>query len=443
MVEDDRRARQALEALLAEEGYEVVAAADGDEATRLLAAQQFDAALLDVRMPGKDGVTVLKELRHHPAAPAVLVMTAYGNSSVAIDAMRLGAYDYLTKPLHFDELLIQLERAIVGRRQSRELEEYRGGEAEESAPDLVGDSDSMQRVYKLIGQVAATDSTVLIRGESGTGKELVARAIHQNSSRKDGRLVCVNCAAIPDSLLESELFGYEKGAFTGAVSRRKGKFELAHRGTIFLDEIGELSAATQSKLLRVLQERTIERLGAEDSVELDVRILAATNRDLEKAVQDGRFREDLYYRMNVVAICVPPLREHREDIARLVEHLAHKVSFRRKLPYAGILPSTMQVLKAYDWPGNVRELEHALERALILCRGLPISPEHVSLSDGISVATETDLFSRGLHEQVALLEKRLIEKALTVSGGNRTRAAELLKIARRLLYDKIREHGIE
>jgi DNA-binding NtrC family response regulator len=445
VAEDDPRARESLTALLAEEGYSVEAVEDGRQASRLLGEEHFDAALLDVRMPGKDGLAVLRELhaRRHP--PAVLVMTAYGNSSVAIEAMKLGAYDYITKPLHFDELLIQLERAVANRRQSIELEAYRGDEPRRGGEsEIVGNSPAMQQVYKLIGQVAPTDSTVLIRGESGTGKELIARAIHAHSARKQGRLVCVNCAAIPDALLEAELFGHEKGAFTGAIARRRGRFELAHGGTIFLDEIGELSAAMQAKLLRVLQERTIERLGSEQSIPLDVRLIAATNRDLERCIADGSFREDFYYRLNVVALQVPALREHPEDLPELVDHLLGKLARQLKLHSAGLTPDGETALRERDWPGNVRELEHTLERALVLSRGAPIGPEHLTPQTRPNAADplgEPPL-EEGMHALVARLERRLIERALAEARGNRTRAAEILKINRRLLYDKLSEYGI-
>jgi two-component system response regulator AtoC len=304
----------------------------------------------------------------------------------------------------------------------------------------------MQQVYKLIGQVAPTESTVLIRGESGTGKELVAKALHVHSSRRDRPMVTVSCAAIPETLLEAELFGHEKGAFTGATGRRRGRFELADRGTIFLDEIGELSAATQVKLLRVLQDRVIERLGSEQSIKLDVRILAATHRDLAEAVKDGTLREDLYYRLNVVTIVIPPLRERREDIPELAEHLVRRLARDRRLPRGGLSPEAVELLQAREWPGNVRELEHTLERALILSRGGRISPEHLALPSEAGVASDPFggvPLEKGMHEAVAELERRLIERALAAAGDNRTRAAQILKISRRLLYDKLQEFGIQ
>ena len=444
--EDDDRARDSLRALLTDEGYRVQTARDGAEVSQLLKEAEFDAVLLDVRMPGKDGLSLLREIREQPRPPAVLIMTAYGNSGLAIEAMKLGAYDYVTKPLHFDQLLIQLERAVSLRLQSiSPPESSEENEAPEEDIELIGQSPAMQKVYKLVGQVAATDSTVLIRGESGTGKELIARAIHRHSPRRAARLVSVNCAAIPDTLLEAELFGYEKGAFTGATARRKGKFEIADHGTIFLDEVAELPAATQSKLLRFLQERTIEPLGSEQTIQLDVRILAATNRNLDQCVEQRTFREDLFYRLNVVSIVAPPLRERREDIPELAAHLLKKLIAKRNLPAASFSAEALNALKTADWPGNVRELEHAIERAVILSHGAPITPDLLTRPQQ---PRDGDPFQdvraeEGLHELVARLERSLIRKALAEAAGNRTRAAEILKINRRLLYDKLREFGME
>jgi two-component system response regulator AtoC len=359
--------------------------------------------------------------------------------------MKAGAYDYLTKPLHFDELLIQLERAIRSRRQAQELISLRDlAEADSESAEIIGDSPAMQQVYKSIGQVAATDSTVLIRGESGTGKELVARAIHRHSKRSSAPFVPVNCAAIPESLLESELFGHEKGAFTGAAGKRRGRLELADRGTVFLDEIGELSPATQSKLLRALQERTIERLGSEQSLQLDIRVITATNRDLEEMVRAREFREDLYYRLNVVAIRIPPLRERREDIPQLAEHFLTRLAARQERAAIPLSPAALDILKKREWPGNVRELEHTLERAVVLSRGAAITPEHLE-EQSESRGEWFDLvpLDDGMHALVTQLERKLVERALRQAGGNRTRAAELLRINRRLLYDKLREFGLE
>jgi DNA-binding NtrC family response regulator len=445
VAEDEPAAREALRQLLEEEGYRVFTTARGDEALELLADGRVEAALLDVRMPGRDGISVLRELQGHENPPAVLVMTAYGASSTAIEAMALGAFDYLTKPINFDELLIQLRRAIDSRRRSHDVQTWRNEEAQSSDAQLVGSSLPMQAMYKLIGQVAPTDCTVLIRGESGTGKELVARAIHQHSPRKDRPLLKVNCAAIPDTMLEAELFGHEKGAFTGAAARRLGKFEYANGGTIFLDEIGELSPGTQSKLLRVLQEHSIERLGSNATITLDIRVLAATNRDLEAAVAAGEFREDLFFRLKVVEVSVPPLRDRRSDISDLAPKLAQRSAKRLRLPMAALSAEALEWLGSQDWPGNVRELEHTLERALVLSRGSIIRLDHLAATPPIGTAGLFDdvPLDMGLHEAVTQLERRLLKRALEACGGNRSRAADLLKINRRLLYDRLREFGIE
>ena len=445
IVEDDIRARETLQALLEEEHYQVDAACDGTEATEALQRSNYDAVLLDIRMPGRDGLTILRDLREHPAAPAILVMTAFGSSDVAIEAMKLGAYDYLTKPIRFDELLIQLKRSIANRLQAMSLERYVEDSGAVTQVELVGDSAPMRQVYKLIAQVASSDSTVLILGESGTGKELIARAIHDHSPRRAARLVAVHCAAIPDTLLEAELFGYEKGAFTGAVARKRGKFEIAEGGTIFLDEIGELSPSMQVKLLRVLQERTIEPLGSERTIPLDVRILAATNVDLKQAIKKGTFREDLYYRLNVVTIEAPPLRDRREDIPALAAHILRKLISRRKVTPTSLTPQAIDALKAGSWPGNVRELEHVIERGVILCQGTPIGPELLAPPPP---ARSSDPFGElpldeGFHTLITKLEQSLVRRALAQAHENKSRAAEILKINRRLLYDKLQEFGID
>jgi len=444
IAEDEPQARESLRVLLEEEGYRVWCAADGDQASELLRSQPLDAALIDIRMPGKDGLALLAELRERATPPSVLVMTAFGSSDVAIQAMALGAFDYLTKPIRFDELRIQLERAIESRRRAAELEALRAEESAPPEPEMIGDSPAMQRLYKLIGQVAPTDSTVLITGESGTGKELIAAAIHRHSLRAGRRLVKVHCAAIPETLLEAELFGHERGAFTGAAQRRIGKFEFADGGTIFLDEIGELTPSTQVKLLRVLQDRAIERLGSNVTIPLDVRVLAATNRDLARAVREGCFREDLYYRLNVVTLTAPPLRERREDIPALVHHLIRRCATRLKIAPPPVSAEALRWLAAQPWPGNVRELEHCLERALVLSRGRGITPECLKAGVETTVADpfEAVPLEEGLHAAVARLERSMIERALAKCGGNRSRAAELLKINRRLLYDKMREFGL-
>lgn len=449
VAEDDHQARAALVELLSDEGYAVTAVEDGEQARRLLngspgSSASFDVALLDIRMPKLDGLAVLRLLREMADAPSVLVMTAYGASTIAIEAMKLGAFDYLPKPLRFDELLLQIDRALTAQRRARQLAAYRVDETE-TEHRLIGSSAAMQGVYKLIGQVAPTDSTVLVRGESGSGKELVAREIHRHSKRADGRFVAVNCGAIPAGLIESELFGHEKGAFTGAADRRIGRFEAAQGGTLFLDEVGDLAPETQVRLLRALQERVIERLGSERAIRLDVRVVAATHVDLEEAVRDGRFREDLYYRLNVMALELPALRERSDDIPELAESLLRRIARRLEVAAPRLTSEALDSLNRRQWPGNVRELEHALERAAVLSRGAPIAPEHLETPTRTGASDPFDelALEDGFHALVRRLERRLIERALAESKGNRTDAAACLGISRRLLYDKLKQFAID
>jgi len=370
-------------------------------------------------------------------------MTAQGDSTTAIDAMKLGAFDYVSKPLDFKVLLTQVQRAIEQRKLARELRAAPGAVPVPGvSKTMIGHSPAMQHVYKLIGQVATSDATVLVRGESGTGKELVVNAIHHNSARGKGPLIKVNCASIPETLLESELFGHEKGAFTNALFRRIGRFEEANKGTLFLDEIGEMAPALQSKLLRALQERIIERLGSNTPVPVDIRLVTATSRDLERAVNEGSFREDLYYRLNVVMIPLPPLRDRRQDIPALVQYFLNRSGSR-----VSITAPALALLCDHHWPGNVRELENVVERTLVLARSGVITEDEIQLRTRPEPADSqwSDLapLGEGLKTNVAVLEKALIERALRQSQGNKTRAAEILGVHRRLLYEKIREYGLE
>ncbi|HLH40381.1 MAG TPA: sigma-54 dependent transcriptional regulator [Bryobacteraceae bacterium] len=442
IAEDERTARTSLAGLLEAEGFRVLTAENGTEALSVLLSEEPEAAVLDIRMPGMDGLAVLRRAKEGGSDSALIVMTAHGDSGTAIEAMKLGAFDYVSKPLDFKVLLTQIERAIGQRKLARQLRA-----AQESAPappisnTMVGHSPAMQHVYKLIGQVSTSNATVLVRGESGTGKELVVNAIHHNSARAQGPLIKVNCASIPEALLESELFGHEKGAFTNALYRRIGRFEEANGGTLFLDEIGELAPALQSKLLRALQERVIERLGSNTPIPVDIRLVAATSRDLEAAVNAGSFREDLYYRLNVVAIALPPLRERRQDIPALVQHFINRSEHA-----VSITSSALTVLCDYHWPGNVRELENVVERALVLARSGVITEDEIQLKtrpeQGDTVWTDFAPLEEGMKANVATLEKALIERALRQTQGNKTRAAEILGVHRRLLYEKIREHGL-
>jgi two-component system, NtrC family, nitrogen regulation response regulator GlnG len=394
----------------------------------------------------------------------VVVMTAHGTMETAIQAMQRGAYDYLTKPFDLDEVLLLAERALAAGRLTQEVARLRAGLQEvREFSALIGRHPRMQDVYKTIGRIAGTDVTVLLRGESGTGKELVARAIHHYSRRAGRPFVAVSCAAIPGTLLESEMFGHERGAFTDAKERRLGKFELAHGGTLYLDEIGDMPLELQTKLLRALQERTIERLGGHESVRIDVRVLAATNRDLDALMREGKFREDLYYRLNVVALNLPPLRERRRDIPLLVEHFLAK--YATELGECGVAPDALDRLVGHDWPGNVRELENVVQRAMVMATSGVILPEHLPIgpvSAAASVAVDASLEEiierklvecvRGLREHASanlydlmlgLVEKPLLRAVLRETGGNQVRAAQILGINRNTLRKKLTEHGID
>ncbi len=443
IAEDEQSARFALAGLFESEGFHVLMADNGTDALSVLLTEEPEGAVLDIRMPGLDGLTVLRRAREGGSDSAFIVMTAQGDSGTAIDAMKLGAFDYVSKPLDFKVLLTQVERAIGQRRLARAFKVAAvDGPAPAVAKTMVGHSPAMQHVYKMIGQVATSDATVLVRGESGTGKELVVNAIHHNSARAKGPLIKVNCASIPETLLESELFGHEKGAFTNALFRRIGRFEEANKGTLFLDEIGEMAPALQSKLLRALQERTIERLGSNMSVPVDIRLVTATSRDLERAINEGSFREDLYYRLNVVAIPLPALRERRQDIPALVQYFLNRNGSR-----VSITAPALAMLCDYHWPGNVRELENVVERTVVLARSGVITEDEIQLQarPQPTCTKWSDLapLENGLKANIATLEKALIERALRQSEGNKTRAAEILGVHRRLLYEKIREYSLE
>ena len=385
IVEDDRGAREALAELLRGEGYAVVEAADLAQARASLGSDAIDAMLLDLKLPDGDGQRLLDELAVARKLPATIVMTAFGSGSRAIEAMRGGADDYLQKPIDFDALLRALRSALARRYGDREKLSYSPSDASQGGEAIVGSSQAMQSVFKLIGRVAQTDATVMIVGESGTGKELVARAIHQYSARASAPFVAVNCAAVPESLLEAELFGFEKGAFTSAVAQRIGRFEAAAGGTLFLDEVVDISPVMQPKLLRVLQERTVERLGGNKTIRIDTRIVAASNRHPEREVKAGRFREDLFYRLSVVEIVLPPLRDRRDDIPMLVQAVLRRAAARDRRTVTITRPA-LDVLQERSWPGNVRELENALERALVLSGGT-IDEEHVRNGQPSTIAT--------------------------------------------------------
>jgi two-component system response regulator HydG len=444
IVDDDTSHRQMLEAVLNEEGYAVTHAADGMAAVDAVSEKFYDLVLMDIRMSRMDGIEALHRIREISPGIPVIIMTAYAAVDTAVGALKSGAFDYLTKPLDIDELKILVEKAMrYGRlEQENRLLRERLGDRFDFA-NIVGQSPPMKRLFETISLVAPSDATVLISGESGTGKELIANAIHQNSERKDRPFIKVNCAALPEPLLESELFGHEKGAFTGAIQKKQGRFQLAHTGSIFLDEIAETAPSTQVKLLRVLQEQEFEPLGSTRSVKVDIRVIAATNRDMAHEIREGRFREDLFYRLNVVAVPLPPLRERREDILPLAEHFLGRYTEKNRRLIKRFTPRSVDLLMRYPWPGNVRELENAVERAVILCRGDAISPD--DLPDAVRSAAdgekETDTALKpGL--SLKEMEKQMILRTLDETAGNRTRAADILGISRRTLQNKLKEYGI-
>ena len=446
VVDDEPGMRSLLKKVLSKEGYFVTPFEKGEEALDALSSEDYDLAILDIEMPGLNGIELLKRIKRKDAGLNVVMITAYGSLQSAVEAMRLGAYDYLTKPFQMDEIKLVVEKALERERlitENREL--HRELEEQYRFTGIVGKSPRMEEVYELVSRVAGTNASVLIQGESGTGKELVARSIHYNSRRKGRPLVILNCAALAEGVLESELFGHEKGAFTGAIKRKAGRFELAHEGTLFLDEIGEIPVATQLKLLRVLQEHEFERVGGEKTIKVDVRIIAATNRDLMNAVREGRFREDLYYRLNVVTINIPPLRERREDIADLALHFLGKFAVETGKRIEGIDARAMEMLVHYDWPGNVRELENIMERAVVLEKGDTITPASLPVPlrvEGEGESLKVPQGTGSITEVLEDLERQLIVKALKDHGGSQTAAANALGLKRSTLRYKLEKYGL-
>jgi DNA-binding NtrC family response regulator len=442
VIEDERTALHSLALLLEDEGYEVLKAESGEAGLRIALQQEPELILLDIRLPDVDGITVLRRLRAGHSESAVIIMTADTNSSNAIRATQNGAFDYIAKPINDEHLLVVIRRALEYRSLELELRSLRQNPSEPPAiPGMVGHSLAMQEVYKTIGRVANSDATVLITGESGTGKELVANAIHEFSRRSSGRMVKVNCAAIPENLLEAELFGHEKGAFTNALARRIGRFEQAHGGTLFLDEIAELPMGVQAKLLRAIQDRSIERLGSNTAIAVDFRLITATAQDLSLAVTNGRFREDLFYRLNVVNIHLPPLRARTEDIPLLIQRFLG----RSERPVS-IREDALSLLLAHHWPGNVRELENVITRAIVLAPGGVITPDSIQFAvrnEAPSPAREILLNHRdGYWNVIRRVESQLLRAALKEAQGNKAEAARMLGIQRRLLYEKMAEFGM-
>ncbi|MBD3308875.1 response regulator [candidate division KSB3 bacterium] len=441
VVDDDAAHRLMLQAVLTDEGYEVAEADDGATAVAAVKAAFYDLILMDVRMTEMDGIEALEAIKQISLGIPVVLMTAYPEVPLAVKAMKLGAVDYLTKPLDTDELRLRIAKMLGHYTLSAQEQAVKTRLAEASR--LIGRGAAMQTLLDTVALVAPTDTTVLILGESGTGKEVVADIIHANSDRAAQPLVKVNCAALPETLLESELFGHEKGAFTGAIAKRQGRFAVADGGTIFLDEIGEIPVSVQVKLLRVLQEQQFEPVGSSKTLTVDVRVLAATNRDLEAEIAAGRFREDLFYRLNVFPIHVPPLRERKDDIAALAEHFLEQYAEKHQRQIHGLSPRALDLLMRYEWKGNVRELENTIERSVILCREELIMPQHLP-APLQALSEDLDAETPDLEPGITLkeMEKQLILSTLKQHDGNRTKTAEALGISRRSLQMKLKEYGI-
>lgn len=462
IIDDDDQIRTSFQKLLGEEGYDVDGAASGEAGLTRIVKQAPDVVILDIRLPGMSGLETLREIHQIEPRLPVIIMTAYGTTETAIEAIKIGAFDYILKPFDIPEMLAVIRKALAASHFMRSPVEMDGAPEQSTREAIIGRSPVMQEIYKAIGRVAPTDATVLIRGDSGTGKELVARAIYQHSRRADKPFLVINCVAIPETLLESELFGYEKGSFTGAAHRRIGKIEQAHGGTVFLDEIGDMPMSLQAKILRLLQEKSIERLGGRETIPVDVRILAATNRNLEKAILENRFREDLYYRLKVVTIWLPPLAQRPGDIPVLTAWFLARHTAECAQNNPGITDAAQALLNGYSWPGNVRELANTIQKALIFNRGAPLSFEDISQALGTGegirqsddasndalmrqwlrqelLAKQSDHVFEACMEHVAAL---LITEALNLTDGNRSRAAKLLGVSRPTLHARIEKYQI-
>ncbi|HEX2932741.1 MAG TPA: sigma-54 dependent transcriptional regulator [Candidatus Binatia bacterium] len=441
VVDDDQAMCQLLTDLLQEEDYEIEVAHDGESAIEIFQSNRFDLVITDLMMPRMKGIELVERLREIDSGALVLLITAFGTIESAVEAMRAGAFHYVTKPFHNDEILIQVKRALEQKSLREEVKRLRTEvQARDRFQNIVGQSEAMQRIFEIIAQVSDLPANILIEGESGTGKELIARAIHSSSSRATGPFVPVNCAAIPETLLESELFGYVRGAFTDARKDRRGLFQEASGGILFLDEIGEIPLALQAKLLRVLEDKEVRPLGANQAVRVDTRVLSASNRNLDELVRAGKFRQDLYYRLNVIRIELPALRRRTDDVPLLANHFMQKFVDDAKHPVEGIAPDAMAALKSYGWPGNIRELEHTIERVVLLGKGGVIGvedlPAHV-----ISGSEGAVVIEQALAKQLTLrdLEREYIEKVLEVTNGNKTEAARILGVDRTTLYRKLEE----
>ncbi len=447
VVDDKDSMRNMLTQTLTEEGYRVDAAEDGRKALDLVRNKSYDLVLTDLKMPNIDGLELLSNVKEIDDETSVIVMTAFGTIEDAVAAMKRGAYDFITKPFDTEHLCVLVNRALENRRMQAEntllREELLAGHG---LDNIIGKNEQMRELGNLIQKVSKSDASVLLQGESGTGKELFARAIHSLSNRKNGPYIPINCAAIPHELLENELFGSEKGAFTGAHARKMGKFEIANNGTIFLDEIGDMDIALQSKLLRVLQQKNFERLGGTKTVDVDVRVIAATNMDLQELIAQKKFREDLYYRLSVFPLGIPPLRDRRDDLPALADYFIEKYCKELKKPVKSLTRDALALIEKYHWPGNVRELENTIERAVILAEGKKITPEHLAIrlqrTDEIQLRDGAGLKEIGAMAQ-ARAEKSTILRILKQVRGNKRKCAQILKIDYTTLFDKIKKYGIE
>ena len=441
VADDEKNIREGLREALALDGYEVVTAADGQEALEEVTRGEVDLLITDLKMPRLSGEELLKSVTAQLPTMPVIILTGHGTIESAVQAMHDGAYDFLTKPVNLDRLSLLVKRALTSREmavQNRAMQEEL--ERRSGFASIIGRSAEMKQVFEMVRQVAPSRSSVLITGESGSGKEMIAEALHYNSPRKDKPFIKLHCAALTESLLESELFGHEKGAFTGAIARKRGRFELAHLGTLFLDEIGEINQNVQIKLLRVLEEKKFERVGGEETIEVDVRLMAATNRDLKEAISRGAFREDLYYRLNVVNIHIPPLRERKEDIPLLVAAFLREFIQENGKQIEGIDAKARLALYNYSWPGNVRQLRNSVESAVVLSKGTTITLD--DLPPNIRGESGTDSLRLHVGASLADVEKEVIRSTLAREGGNKSRTAEILGIGRKTLHRKIEEYGL-
>lgn len=442
IIDDEQNIREGLGASFEMDGYNVKLASNGKDGLSLISKGDIDLVITDLRMPGISGEDVLRKVTSETPGIPVIVLTGHGSIDAAVDAMRNGAYDFLTKPLNLDQLGLIVKRALEGRELSLQHKELQKEvESVHALDNIIGKSAEMQKVFTMIKKVASSKASVLITGESGVGKELVADAIHKLSSRKDKQMIKVHCAALSETLLESELFGHEKGAYTGADSLVKGRFELAHDSTIFLDEIGEINPSVQIKILRVLQEKTFERVGGAQTISVDVRIVAATNRNLEDEVKKGTFREDLYYRLNVIHIHVPPLRERKDDIPLLISSFLSVFKEENKKQITGIDTRARSAMYKYSWPGNIRELRNCIESAVVMCSTNQITLDDLPPSVSKSTADESISVPTGITMEEA--EKLIIQQNLALNKGNKTKTADVLGIGRKTLHRKLQEYGLE